>query len=363
MLSTHLAQTFQKLAINRAEKAGWADESFWDVISEDLDGHFVHFSDSTSLEITTRNTWDTPTGIYAYPLFGEMLSQIKRREVPFAGERNFAYIGFARGYGLLTSEYSENSLKKDLQKLQELFGDKVYAIKQSGARNDHPTTRLLYTIYKLVDKNSNAQRSLLKKLGYDFVFDDAGIGAIASGEPIQAVFLSRESFQVVKRFDFSVKKDTNLNAKMSAEKIEEILGRLPVIGNTDILEYLDILEGNIRRNADLDELDKIDFIKRISRYRNASKTNRTEAPDTQTLYGETPIFERNPRGLDNKIRQKAKRYIEAMLGVDGTAKAEAIESVSDWSEDRKKQLNQKVRDLLASKPNALSSFESLIHGE
>lgn len=187
--------------------------------AEQIDKSFVSFTTIDKLGINPKSKYDTPNGIYAYPL-GSVLHAIQRDMgrtfssiLPFAGEAPYFNVFEVEGNVISLHEY--NQVETTLKKLID-FGNKVAAAnnKKMGALPEE--YRQLYTAEELwsyslyiangfnedpLSSPSIARKwaTVFRKVGVDGVIDE-GAGIIHENEPRQAVFFTSEVIKNVKRF-------------------------------------------------------------------------------------------------------------------------------------------------------------------
>jgi hypothetical protein len=193
----------------------------------------------TKIGMNPRSTYDTPLGIYTYPV-KKYWKRIESWNIHYQGEQPFIYILRKNSnYKTLVMDktYTEEQLKRDIKKLLTLW-KKAFAAGtnvQFGRDNDiiefkriygkaKRTTQkaspdgILWNFVRLLSmeladisprKSSNfdvpvASRntviwnSLMRSLGYGSAVD-YGTGIIHKNEPTQAVFFTRKAFDVIDR--------------------------------------------------------------------------------------------------------------------------------------------------------------------
>lgn len=216
------------------------------------------------LGINPNSKYDTPNGIYAYPVKYQ-----NPEEVKFTGDTNSGIVYFFKlkyGTNLLDISrglYPKTKLASDLKKL-ETAGYNV-DLDFDKANIDTPAGHLWYALYKN-QKNANNWNYLLRKvLGYDAVLD-TGYGIIHNNEPAQIVVLNPTSVEILekgmfdKRLDFerfdlsNIKKENQLKyvdafinnlKKKSKEKVigESLFGK--IIHSIDSSNYRQFIQSHI----------------------------------------------------------------------------------------------------------------------
>ena len=84
---------------------------------------YVSFTELEKLGINPQSHYNTPLGIYAYPL-KEMYENIDRDRIPFAGENPWIQV-LKSTQATELSTYSDGDLKTDIAKLKQLFGSQI----------------------------------------------------------------------------------------------------------------------------------------------------------------------------------------------------------------------------------------------
>ena len=188
------------------------------------DDIFISFTALEKIGINPQSKYNTPLGIYTYPLkqvwdeyYIDRYKSMK--PLPFASEMPYINIIQAKsstGFVDDMSKYSSKDFDRDMDKLKkmlgnnELFNDiQEYAIRTADNFHKSPMglfwniTRVISAQYQtefdLKGKPGFAWNYLLRKLGYTGFNDKRGQGVIHSAEPMQAVFLTSDAFKVIDR--------------------------------------------------------------------------------------------------------------------------------------------------------------------
>jgi len=97
----------------------------YSVTAGQIPTHYMHFSDLNKVGIRPQSGFETPLGIYFYPINEIILRQLEKGKIPFASEREFLHVVKPKkGAEVL---YTDNSFtEKDLdEKLITLFSEPV----------------------------------------------------------------------------------------------------------------------------------------------------------------------------------------------------------------------------------------------
>jgi hypothetical protein len=212
---------------------------------------YVSFRDIKKIGINPQSRYNTPMGIYSYPLsliWKDFDHLNKKIEVPHAMSENFIFIFEPRNKskGLFLTKYNENDFKIDVEKLKKsqlidnerlesllLLADKLAKVKTWGGKIWFITHSLVLknkSIEKIIsdqksgDFQTESQSNIIlwnkllyKTLGYDYIIDDAGEEIIHHNEPTQAVFFSSSIINVIdiieNQYSFIYKAHTSSDSK------------------------------------------------------------------------------------------------------------------------------------------------------
>jgi hypothetical protein len=189
------------------------------------DDIFVSFTTVKKAGIFPRSNYDTPLGVYCYPL---KLSAARYKNVhgvigfPFAADRKNAMI-LRKKPGikeLIISKYTKADGDNDINTLLEIWNkdEKVKPFLSNIFEEAKSTTRfrsegigVFWNFCRILSENVKNihgikstvtwNKLLRKDLGYDLIVDDAGKGVIHSNEPLQAFFTNSNAFTVVEGID------------------------------------------------------------------------------------------------------------------------------------------------------------------
>jgi hypothetical protein len=362
MLSQHLAQTFQKLAINRAEQEGWQEQGIRQFLAtiQKNGSWFVHFSNIANFELNVSSPFlTTPIGIYSYPVDSKIDELLNQGDLPLAGERWFAYVFQPSGKVLHLHTYSRANLESDIDKLKDLYPEHlVDAIFEKLPATSSPGAKLWDGTNELAGRKLSKWTSTLKALGYTGAVD-SGDGIIHENEPRQAVFFSKDSLKNVKRFDMTQgRKDKNIPAidKLTPEaldSISDVVSKLPFVNSPEVARYTENLskvleEAKSKVGDDKVRLGKIYKILAQIEARKKFRSNykKVELLNENPITG-TPVFETSPKNLQNieAIRGALAKLVSTIENPNSTVKdirSVWMSSFGDMSEEKIKSIQKSI---------------------
>lgn len=80
--------------------------------------YYIHFTDINKLGINPKQSYNTPLGIYTYPL-KEMWGEVEEDRIPFNG--NCKYVFLIKNTGKLLDVDSYKNLTGDINKLEKMY--------------------------------------------------------------------------------------------------------------------------------------------------------------------------------------------------------------------------------------------------
>ena len=224
----------------------------------------------TKIGINPRSKYDTPIGVYCYPIKAYW-DNIERNRIDFAGGQPHLYVFKAKRPEklLVASKYTMRDYVKDFQELEEIFSNihDIAKIANDLSINnskyfdvdENQPAKLFWTLtreiaYKI---NYNGVKSrvpviwtqILRRL-YDGVVDDMNWGFIHPSEPTQAVLWTKAQFDVVDYIDRTDRATGTLKAWKEEDKT------IPV---KKIENYVKKLKNPIRNKNTLSIISKIPF--------------------------------------------------------------------------------------------------------
>jgi len=201
-------------------------ESVYEQIKKYIDSgkeYYISFTSIDKIGINPRSRYNTPIGIYTYPL-REIYESYENTnsdwdkntniQVPFPPKNRWKNIYVLEknpnGKYIDVSEYSSKDYDNDRESLVAEFGEQVIrnceSDMHSKAKYKSPGGYFWYVTYMLCKPYDNVpvrwNKILRKVLGYDGITDKDGYGIIHNAEPIQAVFFTAKSFKVVDKIEY-----------------------------------------------------------------------------------------------------------------------------------------------------------------
>lgn len=210
---------------------------------------YISFTSIDKIGINPSSPYNTPIGIYCYPLldYSASFEKLNKIFVPFAGDSPYINVLIMKkGQQVLNFDsYDETDYSEDIATLREYFikefnDERLFKLMVAGAA-EHGTNwgKNIWNVTKelseYMDDNTNRRNrtSTNKKakpssvlwnyllrvvLYYDLVYD-SGKGIIHPNEPNQAVFLKKDSFDLVEVID-NKESNAGLLAKIKKGKDE-----------------------------------------------------------------------------------------------------------------------------------------------
>ena len=197
------------------------------------DNVFVSFTKHNKLGINPNSKYDTPLGIYAYPIkdayeFYKLNNNPNKDDndfinmIPFASNQPyFTLFKYKDKSKIIDKNYNKEQLEEDYNKLKKLYPNSkilnnsfneildIYKNDNSVPYKDKDKYMavIFYITYHVANKDSIKWNKIFRELGYE-AFVDPGYGIIHNAEKCQAVFFSIKNIEVIGTFD-NVRKDNN----------------------------------------------------------------------------------------------------------------------------------------------------------
>jgi hypothetical protein len=236
---------------------------------------FISFTDINKIGINPKYSYDTPIGIYAYPLKWAY-NKIVDKTIPFAMNRPLIHLLkiTANPREILSNRtYSSSKFRTDRKKLEKIFNF-AREMDDSELNSDVSTKTISwedfiektykeYNPKRIIDKfwslsravskalskagSSDSAKSLVwntvfRKVGYTVAID-YGTGYIHPNEPVQAVFFIKSSFKQLEVFD-------NKRYEIPVEFIGE-RGKYPASIKFDNRVDIEIIKNILKLNPEI----------------------------------------------------------------------------------------------------------------
>lgn len=170
-------------------------------------------TDVNKIGINPRTDFDTPAGVYFYPLNAEYFERFMVDKppniLPFANNRK--YFGLVKlepvrlGNWLYVGEGQGNQDIRDLRTVVAYVGDDIWKEARDGGHHfnmnyDSKIFDLTYMMAKKSGRLTTKWTQILRELGYDGIYDP-GYKVLHPGEPQQIVAFTPRAYEVVQIFD------------------------------------------------------------------------------------------------------------------------------------------------------------------
>lgn len=186
--------------------------------SDDIFGSFTLLP---KVGINPKQAWNTPIGIYTYPLkqYKEAIySEGVRGAFPFASDNPYFMILKPTTPVLDIANLQEPEFNRYVEKLETMYSQYdeedyigFYRDEQMdsyGSRLWSLTRELSLKLAKQKNKNPQVQwNTVLRSIGIKAIADYDGEGIIHDNEPIQAVFLTKDSVELIEKIKLKYSKD------------------------------------------------------------------------------------------------------------------------------------------------------------
>jgi hypothetical protein len=200
----------------------------------DRDDIYITFTHLVKAGINPNSSYDTPLGVYCFPLKKAAEFYGKKNGVinfPFAAGRPYIFILKEKNNikKIDVSKYTESDGEEDIKKIIEIYKDKVEDIEEllnnakAGTNFRQLGVGVFWYFCKLVSENLGGKLTvnwntiLRKDLGYGLVFD-GGYGVIHSNEKCQAFFTDSSKFEIINYLDNPNPSDLSSEDEWKAEK-------------------------------------------------------------------------------------------------------------------------------------------------
>jgi hypothetical protein len=163
--------------------------------------HFFTMTEINKIGINPQSKYNTPLGIYAYPLTETYYKYLTTGKLPFAGNKPYINIFNLKDDLFNLASYTKSDLTQDLKKLEALpeppnqnLIDEAF-----GTSKEKTPISKFWNLTRLMAGSSKNWNVLLRSLGYTN-FYDPGQSVIHSAEPDQIVILDPRIISPVKTY-------------------------------------------------------------------------------------------------------------------------------------------------------------------
>lgn len=177
--------------------------------------------------INPQSQYNTPIGIYSYPLTQEYYEKLVKNKLPFAGNQRYINL-FSISDSVNNLSYYDN-LSSDYKKLSQIYNNIEEVAKNAFdtayKRND---VSKFWNLTRILSKNAIKWNALLRNLGYTN-FYDPGDGVIHINEPTQFVVLDPRIIIPIESFENPFNENDkiyNLSIPFSANLKEEDFNKI-----------------------------------------------------------------------------------------------------------------------------------------
>lgn len=175
---------------------------------------FIHFSDLPKLGINPQSKFDTPIGIYGYPLTSDIWLDLLERRIPFAQHRTYIHVFRISPPPKNMEEISDEDIQKAIKYTKErlAMNDEYIRLTFEQAREpltvevedvDGETYKLqptlaskFWNLTRVASKTPVRWNKTLRDLGYSGFVDD-GFGIIHPNEKQQGFALTGANTQLL----------------------------------------------------------------------------------------------------------------------------------------------------------------------
>lgn len=228
---------------------------------------FVTFTQLPKVGINPQSNYNTPIGVYSYPLEYILERAYQKGTIfgaaPFASDAKYVHLFQQTSRNILdVSRYGKSQFDLDIKKLLNYFKhdrDVFDFIQRTTERHREIGSEmgggfsygrsLWYLIYDLVGRyKSNgrptieASKILYRVLGYDAVYDMDGKGIIHVNEPTQAVHFNIQTLRVVESFSNKEMGQDRVQARREMLNVSQIKREFDSVYEWYISSDYDVLD-------------------------------------------------------------------------------------------------------------------------
>lgn len=185
------------------------------ISSKDNPKFFFTMTEINKVGVNIQSRYNTPLGVYAYPLTNEFLEMLIGGHLPYAGEKPYVNLFTLSAPTFNMTTYTATDLKKDTNTIKTIYNFKD-SVDPTSQQEDTYYTQFdideafrtartgtdiskMWNLTRILSKNAKSWNVLLRTLGYTN-FYDPGLGLIHPNEPSQAVILDPSIIIVIESF-------------------------------------------------------------------------------------------------------------------------------------------------------------------
>lgn len=296
---------------------------------------YVSFTEVDKLGINPLSKYETPIGVYAYPLEYVISRGIKR--LPFANERKYINVFKANG----------NILELDKVVLNKELLNKIYSVSKSllgindknllnsllkrSETESYSTTdggkfwfivmRICQRYAQLNGKKKHiVMNKFFREMGIDGCVDRNGDGVIHPMEPIQAVFFRTDVIELIER----VKNHINKRNPITENNIKILL---KMANSAKTLDDVNTIEAEIKEQDLSDSIKKKLFTKVLMTF--FSNPNVSDEEKYKTLIDKRGTIVRTLKKENNFRFDLSKEYQEKLISSNTSGYFPEIELIRE----------------------------------
>ena len=207
---------------------------------------FVTFTQIPKLGANPGSSYDTPLGIYSYPLDYVLEKQVAG--VPFAGKNPYIIVFKTNSqnvWNLTTDDVPTNIKQSIIQVMNKLGYNTVKLEKQSISK------KFWYEMYSLIptEKQGIITRKIFKLAGITGIIDP-GLGIVHSNEPTQAVFFDTKNIKQLALIDNKHDLEVSSSKVLKAMKTKDLQTIINTIINSAVTKRYPLLEKRLFDSQD-----------------------------------------------------------------------------------------------------------------
>jgi len=258
-----------EIVINEKRRVDWIEkENVWDSLMKykyvkgnyDIYDIYISFTSINKLGINPHSEYNTPLGIYSYPL-DMFINKLEHSEFePMS--RVFPFAGNAKNVQIFTPkntnkvifdlyEYNSKNFDNDIKKLKNAGYDEGQinnlSLHTHNIKVRNPGGIMWYITMMLAKKNPAKWNYILSKvLGYDGIVDRTGQGIIHPSEPVQAVFFNKKGIKHIEEIENKMK-SKNIDKRIMSDLTKQGIFNIKKFKESDLSHWFIVgVNGNIK---------------------------------------------------------------------------------------------------------------------